>query len=150
MKSDDDLTSSETFTNATFSDMVHLAKTGGKALNCLDIPLVTRAHVPMALATNLVAEQATARHPGFSNLVPVFDESWATCSLPDSFHVGHLDSDGRVTGIKLLIGEKYWIIARPKQGADLGSIHAFDNVQQLFDHEGWELFAVLLTPGDLL
>ncbi|KAE9390585.1 hypothetical protein BT96DRAFT_1002158 [Gymnopus androsaceus JB14] len=150
LESDEDLTSSHVFTNATFCDMVHLAQTGGKSLNCLDIPRVTRADVPMELATNLVAELATAKHPGFSNMVTVFDESWALCSLPHSLHTGHMDDRGYLTGVKVIIGEKYWIIAQPKEGVDLGSIHAFDKIQGLFDSKDWTLFAVILTPGDIL
>ncbi|KAE9406966.1 hypothetical protein BT96DRAFT_933631 [Gymnopus androsaceus JB14] len=57
---------------------------------------------------------------------------------------------GYLTGVEVIIGEKYWIIVQPKEGVDLGSIHAFDKIQGLFDSKDWTLFAVILTHGNIL
>jgi hypothetical protein len=83
---------------------------------------------------------------------------WGTAATRNATSWPHLDDHGMATIVKVMTGQKYWVVVRPKASqksggdGDLFSSNAFPDdwepdqaSETLWDHEG-----VVLQSGDLL
>jgi hypothetical protein len=127
----------------------------GKILNGLDFPLNNGSHLPMTLASDLLAFRAMACK-GAEHEYPTTDMRWGLAATQGAFTGFHVDADGLATTIYCVNrdGSKWWIIVGPK---DKSSASAFASVEKAyaFHSDGLDMTAlgdvqveaVLLRPG---
>ena len=128
----------------------------GRILNALDFPLPTSDLSPDALSTDLHAWIATERLP-FCNAhaapLPSRDLRWGLVATYGALHYGHIDSDGFGTFLNVLVGAKYWFVARPKNNNNFRQtgytyLYSLNNwCMEQPNLEMWCIEAILLTPG---
>jgi hypothetical protein len=142
----------------TLGMMVECSKIkDSKILNALDIPLPFGSRERTQFASELHALMATLYEAGWKPGMPLHTDHfrWAIAALKGAFHGFHLDSDGQGSFLEALFGSKWWITAEPKPGygaVDFVKISTF--LEGNFDldgvPEGWQLEAIVLTPGTKL
>jgi hypothetical protein len=119
------------------------------------------------LASNEQAWQETRDLPEIVTGIYHNDETeWATAANRHAVSWLHEDDWGSGTSSKPIVGMKYWVVVRPKAGADngsagdMGSIHAFGQIGHGYSEREysaghaytdlWDYEGVLLCPGDIL
>ena len=127
---------------------------GLKIINALDFPMASAPHPPTSMASDLTAFIATVNLPlcGCSIPFPVMDCRWGLVATDCAFHMWHTDYDGFGTYIDTQAGQKWWVLAQPKQASELLDISFFTNKFHL-DDDNTDLCiseAILLTPGSWL
>jgi hypothetical protein len=136
----------------TLKDVLKCHQENTKILNGLDFPMLSAPHPPTSFASDLAAFNATVDLTTCSRniLFPVASTRWGLAATSGAHHLWHIDCDGFCTYIDTQAGQKWWIVARPKNGsADFSRTTLFTehfdiNTANL---NKWDLEAVLLLPG---
>lgn len=104
--------------------------------------------------------QCTRNERGLPPLNPFTDiTTWGTAALKHATSWFHIDDDGFGTVVTNMVGSKYWVLARQRQGSaagkfvgNMGTTLAFgDKLRPLSAREKeLEHEAVILMPGTVL
>ena len=126
-----------------------------KILNALDFPMLSAPHPPTSIASDLAAFNATVDLPmcGRNILFPVASTRWGLAATAGAHHLWHIDCNGLCTYIDTQTGQKWWIVAWPKQGSAHFShttLYTEDFHIDGANLDKWDLEAVLLLPGSRL
>jgi hypothetical protein len=131
----------------TLNDLIWAAE-NKRPTNCLDILIcLSKALPPDGLATNLEAEMI------IGDTVHSQGRTFGIAGTTYTVHYIHMDCGGQVTFAGVKAGIKLWTIAVPKSETDLGSTKAFSGSYSRYDFsndQGWEIYNIILKPGDLL
>lgn len=138
----------------TLLDLLRCQQAGLKIVNALDFPMASAPHPPTSIASDLAAFVATVDLPlcGRSIPYPVMDCRWGLAATDGAFHKWHIDCDGFGTYIDTQAGQKWWVVARPREASGLASTSFFSEKFDL-DGDNTDLCiteAILLTPGTRL
>lgn len=113
---------------------------------------------PETLATDRLAFTETYNDPQCAARADPFPAPhmyWGLAATKHAFHLIHIDTGGFCTKIAPQAGDKYWVLARPKDGKSgmfsrtdlyVGSSFELDDVNL----DLWDMEAVLLTPRTCL
>ena len=106
--------------------MIKVHEKKSTILNCLDIRLKDKPlDTVVGLATDYWAELSTAAHPGFFGRLAFGAKRWGLVATQHACSLGHMDTQGVMTYLRILAGSKFWIMALPEKGSSFGSIDTF-------------------------
>ena len=133
----------------------HAQCPGGRILNCLELPNSTGCSEPHhAISTDTVAWSHTIGKPLCKKHLqkPVTDIRWGLAATAGAISYWHLDTNGFATYIDVKVGQKWWVVAEPKEGGpSFGSKDFYSQFDcEKVNEELWDVYAVLLKPGQRL
>jgi hypothetical protein len=143
------------FTNATFNDMIEVHNNKSTILNCLDIKGLGRPpDTVLGLASDYWALLFTATHLAFQGRQPVGDMIWYLVATLHACSLGHIDTQGLMTYLKVLAGAKFWIIALPQDGSSFDSADTFGKDYNVdlsnSEKQSWRYYGTILEKDDEL
>jgi hypothetical protein len=103
-------------------------------------------------STEIEAWQATKGRPDCDGdgPTPASHLRWGLCATKGASHLWHIDSNGFGTFIDVKTGQKWWIVACPKEERMFADTKLFlgDKYEVERPNEDlWDLEAILLEPG---
>ena len=100
----------------TLNDMLTCHREKTKILNALDFPMLSAPHPPTSIASDLEVFHSTVDLPMCAHTVlfPVTSTRWGLAATSGAHHLWHIDCNGFCTYIDTQTGQKWWIVARPK------------------------------------
>ncbi|KAJ3780313.1 hypothetical protein GGU10DRAFT_380815 [Lentinula aff. detonsa] len=132
---------------ATLEELIKSAELRQAIINCLDISIPsTKAPGCQGLATQAEAEGYIRERVDQEGMY------WAIAGQKGAYSLLHMDANGLCTVVEPMTGQKYWVIARPKDDVIMSSIDLMDilNVELEDIFLFWNFYAVILQPGDIL
>jgi hypothetical protein len=138
----------------TLNDMLTCHREKTKILNALDFPMLSAPHPPTSIASDLEVFHSTVDLPMCARTVlfPVTSTRWGLAATSGAHHLWHIDCNGFCTYIDTQTGQKWWIVARPKNSSDFSCTGLFTDQFRIdaANLNKWDLEAVLLLPGSRL
>ena len=151
---------------ATLSEVLAEAERGrsGRILNLQDFPAVSSdKFFPRGLASDVHALFQVLRNWLDAYPFPVM--RWGLCASADALHKCRIDTAGFATACSILSGERYWLLALPKDMdfSHFGSTLTFSKCctpwmnqdeetrnNGVQDDDKWRIVALKLIPGNTL
>ncbi|KAJ3743739.1 hypothetical protein DFH05DRAFT_1543957 [Lentinula detonsa] len=131
---------------ATLEELIKSAELRQAIINCLDISIPsTKAPGCQGLATQAEAEGYIRERVDQEGMY------WAIAGQKGAYSLLHMDANGLCTVVEPMTGQKYWVIARPKDDVIMSSIDLMDilNIELKDISPFWNFYAVILQPGDI-